>query len=634
MLRNKSFFLRDTGAVPEFVAAGTDTTQYYKFNACTSSTCGQTSSNPTKFTMKSGGVIISANGEIEIGITALKVRTTGAAAGQKTLEVFLGNLVTTSSPSLGTSTILTGTPLGTITTDANGNYSGPISVGLNKWYKSPAADSVMLNTPGVRTEFLALGTSTLSNFKPCTEAICGFDINTATLRMDAGDVEYLRGGQIRINVFHLRDAATNAIKANTTLDVFLGNFPGPYQFNGGRAGRLTTDANGNFNGIFNGSSVQATPVCSVPSTVTRLPVNMQIPRGGKSATLLSDGRILLFGGYENQDSNAFIAEVFDPATGRITRTGNEPFHARRLHTATVLNDGRVLLVGGIGFSRNGASFTAKAPIAEAEIYDPTTNQFTIRMSLPSAPIAHDAVKLENGKVFVTPGASGSGALSNSTAYIFNPQTNLFQSVSFPNPVTNLDWTASIVPDSGSSKVLLVPGETVPWSTNNLLSRIFDTRTGTFSTISTSFKGLGNSGLLPLANGKLFYSATAYTSAPFTSYAFPVVSYDPASQVLSALPSSAAFIQGGPVSISPSSNSPRSVLLAGGLSRVGNLVILNSAEIYNPVSGTYSQLAARLPEPRDFYQAVHVPSRCETYLFGGRKAVSTPQTYLTTIDVLK
>ena len=93
MLKNKSFFLRDTGAIPEFIASGADFGQDYKFNGCTATSCGPTTSNPTKFIMASGGVIIGADGEIEIGINSLKVRATGLVAANKTLEVFLGNLI-------------------------------------------------------------------------------------------------------------------------------------------------------------------------------------------------------------------------------------------------------------------------------------------------------------------------------------------------------------------------------------------------------------------------------------------------------------------------------------------------------------------------------------------------------------
>ena len=115
---------------------------------------------------------------------------------------------------------------------------------------------------------------------------------------------------------------------------------------------------------------------------------------GPTATLLMNGKVLLAGGdIGDGDGASFIAELYDPATGAFSRTGDltvrpAPAHrnpaprrqcficrwphchrladsaeiydpvegafsrtasmtvARELHTATLLNDGRVLIAGG------------------------------------------------------------------------------------------------------------------------------------------------------------------------------------------------------------------------------------------------------------------------------------------------
>src|SRR5262245_57146302 len=68
------------------------------------------------------------------------------------------------------------------------------------------------------------------------------------------------------------------------------------------------------------------------------------PRVHHTATVLSDGRVLLAGGIDaNGVSGA--AEVFDPATKSFMPVGNLS-SARGGHTATLLANGKVLITGG------------------------------------------------------------------------------------------------------------------------------------------------------------------------------------------------------------------------------------------------------------------------------------------------
>src|SRR5207237_8598257 len=97
-----------------------------------------------------------------------------------------------------------------------------------------------------------------------------------------------------------------------------------------------------------------------------------------------------------------------PSTpGRGMRT------ARYAHTATLLTDGRVLVVGG-----NGSGF-AHPQLASAEIYDPSTDAWTSVPDMSVARVEHTATALANGAVLVAGGADGDNYWS--TTEIFDPK---------------------------------------------------------------------------------------------------------------------------------------------------------------------------------------------------------------------
>src|SRR5439155_18420110 len=85
------------------------------------------------------------------------------------------------------------------------------------------------------------------------------------------------------------------------------------------------------------------------------------------------------------------AEVYDPAMGSFTVTGTMG-QARDGHTATLLSDGRVLIAGG-------------TLSVSAELYDPAAGVFTATTgTLRTARRGgHTATRLATGKVLITGG---------------------------------------------------------------------------------------------------------------------------------------------------------------------------------------------------------------------------------------
>jgi hypothetical protein len=64
-----------------------------------------------------------------------------------------------------------------------------------------------------------------------------------------------------------------------------------------------------------------------------------------TATLLSNGRVLIVGGQGKGAKPVASAEAFDPKTGKFAAVGSM-LAARMYFTATALQDGNVLIAGG------------------------------------------------------------------------------------------------------------------------------------------------------------------------------------------------------------------------------------------------------------------------------------------------
>src|SRR5215475_1887110 len=119
-------------------------------------------------------------------------------------------------------------------------------------------------------------------------------------------------------------------------------------------------------------------------------------RADHTATLLSDGQVLIAGGMVENGVFLNTMELYDPKTGSFRSAGN--MSSKRVgHSATLLPSGKVLLAGGMAarsFEGGLHSITSNS----VDIYDPQTGKVIPAGTLITGRQAHEAILLPTGKV--------------------------------------------------------------------------------------------------------------------------------------------------------------------------------------------------------------------------------------------
>ncbi|MDQ6722220.1 MAG: hypothetical protein M3003_15685, partial [Candidatus Dormibacteraeota bacterium] len=209
---------------------------------------------------------------------------------------------------------------------------------------------------------------------------------------------------------------------------------------------------------------------------------MATARLDHTATLLPSGKVLVAGGLDAvfPASSLLSTELYDPTTNSWSAAA-PMFAGRGRHTATLLSDGRVLVVGGLSVAlRDGGLFPSQPP--DAEIYDPRANRWSTSAPMGQYRLDQTATLLADGRVLVA-GGQGDVATYNSTE-IYNAAQHRWISAA-PMSVGRWRHSSTLLPD-GDVLVVGGTGQEPNFLSIALTSaEIYDPRTNLWVTVAST-----------------------------------------------------------------------------------------------------------------------------------------------------
>lgn len=239
----------------------------------------------------------------------------------------------------------------------------------------------------------------------------------ATATTIAGDRVLIAGGMTEgggaLREYEVFDASTNHVVA-------LGEMDEPRV---GHSATKLSDGRVLILGGYNGSYLKSAAIFDPRTARVTTAGSMNVGRSGHTATLLRNGTVFITGGVGDGWSFLASAEVYDPQTGRFTPVKSMSF-ARESHTATLLRDGRVLIAGGHRDRRENI-----VVYASTEIYDPVKRDFSAGPLLTAARHKHEAVGLADGRVLVVGGSDPRDHTHFTSAEVYDPTVNRWSAVS-------------------------------------------------------------------------------------------------------------------------------------------------------------------------------------------------------------
>ena len=456
---------------------------------------------------------LSATATVTVAAVAIFLNSTAVTLDVGNQFTFVANVVGTGNTAVSWA-VQEGTSGGNIT--SSGVYTAPGADGVFHVIATSQADMTKMMTATVTVATLMVSVSPLSNvLGPLGVRDFSATVNTSLNRSVTWSVqEGAAGGVITgsgqytapnatTGSFHVvatsvQDPSKNGI---ATITIVISGFQPTGSMSIGRTAHTATVlpsgkvliAGGDecfFNQYYNyGScSLSAGEIYDPGSGTFAATGNMSVARVSHTATLLTNGKVLVTGGPDAS------AELYDPTSGAFVVTGSMSV-GRSSHTATLLANGKVLIAGGLNVT---------GQLATAELYDPNSGTFTATGAMAAARTSHTATLLASGKVLIAGGSSSTGSLAATELY--DPNSGTFAATG-TMAAARTSHTATLL----ANGTVLVTGGIA--SGGSLLSaEVYDAVAGSFSATGPMLAARDSHFAILLANGTVLVAGGSFSSS--------------------------------------------------------------------------------------------------------------------------
>jgi N-acetylneuraminic acid mutarotase len=315
------------------------------------------------------------------------------------------------------------------------------------------------------------------------------------------------------------------------------------------------------------------PVDAAPRGTWSVTGGLHLARDGQTATLLSNGVVVVAGGETNNAGVTASTEFYDPTTAKWRVSGNLN-KARASAGAALLHTHVILIAGGCTGSCLGAATNS------AELYNPTTGAWSTIAAMGTNRVNFGLVLLGSGKVLAVGGCTGQNANGCSAV---TPKAELFDPVRHSwQPTGSLHFargsmTATLL---RNGQVLVAGGLN---AANNPLAsaELYNPRTGTWRlTGRLNFARDEHTATL-LSNGQVLVAGGENVQSVSTTsaelYNPAIGKWTPTGSLATGRLEHAAVLLAND-----------SVLVSGGskVNAAGTAFALATAELYNPATGAW------------------------------------------------